>query len=524
MAKEIISIPPKQVINPQTGEIKPLKKKVAGYARVSTDSDEQFTSYEAQIDYYTNYIKGRSDWQFVKVYTDEGISGTSTKKRDGFNEMIKDALDGKIDLIVTKSVSRFARNTVDSLTTVRTLKERGVEIYFEKENIWTLDSKGELLITIMSSLAQEESRSISENVTWGRRKQFADGKYTMAYKTFLGYTKGPDGGLVVVPEEAEIVKRIYGLFLSGYSTAGIATMFNEEKVPITGNAKEWYPSKIRNILSNEKYKGDALLQKTYCVDFLTKERVVNNGEVQQYYIKDDHEAIIETEIFDLVQVYLNRSSDKDNYGYKLFVDRIRCGSCGGIFTRRIWHSTTKDKCIAYTCHYRYRSEKCKSPSIREVVLKEVLTREINKVISNRKKVFDEYDEVNSKVLDTDTLVRKKKTLVAEAMKINNQLNGMTISNAATLQDQEAFISMQKELTDKYNSLTGEIKALEENIQSKQSRLLMAKHFVETLKEEKNLTDGFDEDIFRKFVDEIVINDDNTITIVFKGGFERTTKI
>src|SRR5690554_164724 len=162
------------------------KRRTAGYARVSTDSDEQFTSYEAQIDYYTKFIKARDDWEFVTVYTDEGISATNTKYRDGFNQMVQDALDGKIDLIVTKSVSRFARNTVDSLTTVRKLKEHGTEVYFEKENIFTFDSKGELLITIMSSLAQEESRSISENVTWGQRKRFADGKVTMPYRSFLG--------------------------------------------------------------------------------------------------------------------------------------------------------------------------------------------------------------------------------------------------------------------------------------------------------------------------------------------------
>ena len=174
------------------------KRKVAAYARVSTDKEEQVTSYEAQVDYYTRYIKAKPDWEFVEVYTDEGISATNTKKRDGFNRMIQDALDGKIDLIVTKSVSRFARNTVDTLTTVRKLKDKGIEVYFQKENIFTLDSKGELLITIMGSLAQEESRSISENTTWGQRKRFADGKVSVPYKNFLGYEKGEDGTLQIV--------------------------------------------------------------------------------------------------------------------------------------------------------------------------------------------------------------------------------------------------------------------------------------------------------------------------------------
>lgn len=178
------------------------KRRVAGYARVSTDKDEQYTSYEAQVDYYTQFIRRHADWEFVKVYTDEGISGLGTRKRDGFNEMIEDAMSGAIDLIITKSVSRFARNTVDSLVTIRKLKDKGVEVYFEKENIYSLDGKGELLLTIMSSLAQEESRSISENVTWGQRKRFSDGKVSLPYKQFLGYERGEkkDDPPVVNPE------------------------------------------------------------------------------------------------------------------------------------------------------------------------------------------------------------------------------------------------------------------------------------------------------------------------------------
>lgn len=208
-AKNITIIPATKMMHTGLPRNAAVKKRVAGYARVSTDSEEQQTSYEAQVDYYTKYIQSKPEWTFVKVYTDEGISALNTKHRDGFNEMIADALDGKIDLIVTKSVSRFARNTVDSLTTVRKLKEKGIEVYFEKEGIATLDSKGELLITIMSSLAQEESRSISENVTWGQRKRFADGKVSMPYKQFLGYEKGEDGTPVINEEEAAIVRLIY---------------------------------------------------------------------------------------------------------------------------------------------------------------------------------------------------------------------------------------------------------------------------------------------------------------------------
>ena len=238
-AKNVTMIPATLNLHTGTPKSANVKRRVAGYARVSTDSDEQFTSYTAQVDYYTSYIKRNPDWEFVDVYTDEGISGVMTKNRDGFNRMISDALSGRIDLIVTKSVSRFARNTVDSLTTVRRLKEKGVEVYFEKENIYTLDSKGELLITIMSSLAQEESRSISENITWGQRKSFSDGKVHLPYKQFLGYRKGEDGRPAIVEEEAAIVRLIYRLFLEGKTQSGIAKYLEQLGISSPSGKQKW---------------------------------------------------------------------------------------------------------------------------------------------------------------------------------------------------------------------------------------------------------------------------------------------
>lgn len=279
MARKITMIP--QTINPQTRTAMDTrtKRKVAGYARVSTDYEEQITSYEAQVDHYTNYIQSRDDWEFVKVYTDAGISATNTRHREGFNQMVEDALAGKIDLIITKSVSRFARNTVDSLTTVRKLKEKGIEVHFEKEGIYTLDSKGELLITIMSSLAQEESRSISENVTWGQRKRFADGKVSLPYSHFLGYKKGEDGLPEIVPEEAEIVRFIYRSYMNGQTSYAIAKTLTERHIPTPAGKENWRQSTIESILTNEKYKGSALLQKKFTTDFLTKKTKINEGEV-----------------------------------------------------------------------------------------------------------------------------------------------------------------------------------------------------------------------------------------------------
>ena len=240
-------------------------RRVAAYARVSTNEEEQLTSYAAQVEFYTNHIKSNPAWEFVKVYADEGKSGTGTKQRKDFNKMVEDALAGKIDLIITKSVSRFARNTVDTLTTVRMLKAKGIEVYFEKENIYTLDSKGELLITIMSSLAQEESRSISENVTWGMRRRFEQGKVSLPYKRFLGYEKGPDGFPAIVEDEAEIIRLIYRLYLYGKSPSYIASLLTDEGIPTPGGKATWRSNPVISILTNEKYAGSALLQICYSV-------------------------------------------------------------------------------------------------------------------------------------------------------------------------------------------------------------------------------------------------------------------
>ena len=277
--RKVVTIPPTVSRFTASPIAAQKKRRVAAYARVSTDSDEQFTSYEAQIDYYTQYIKARDDWEFVKVYTDEGITGTSTKHREGFKAMVADALAGKIDLIVTKSVSRFARNTVDSLTTIRQLKEKGIECYFEKENIWTFDGKGELLITIMSSLAQEESRSISENVTWGQRKRMADGKVAIPFKHTLGFKRGPKGEILVDEEQAKIVRDIYDWFLEGLTPHAIAARLMENGVPSPRGKEVWHQGTVRSILSHEKYKGDALMQKFYTEDFLTTRQILNKGSL-----------------------------------------------------------------------------------------------------------------------------------------------------------------------------------------------------------------------------------------------------
>ena len=294
-ARSVTVIPP--TINPLThlSKVAVQKRRVAGYARVSTDSDEQFTSYEAQVDYYTQYIKRNPDWEFVKVYTDEGISGTNTKHRIGFNEMIADAMSGKIDLIVTKSVSRFARNVVDCIKYARDLRALSppVGIYFETENINTLSQNGELLLTVLAAFAQDESVNKSISVAWGIRQRFAKGipKLVKPY----GY-QNVDGKLVVDEEEAGVVIRIFAFYLGGKTPYEIAKILTHEGIPTpTGKKPCWTISSVTYILGNDRYCGDVIMQKSLCVDLFAHKRVRNLGQVERYRMRDVHPPLISKE-------------------------------------------------------------------------------------------------------------------------------------------------------------------------------------------------------------------------------------
>ncbi|CAI3260704.1 recombinase family protein [Enterococcus cecorum] len=302
MARSITVIPAKAPTITENGQQIVLKKKVTAYCSVSTDQEEQLSSYENQVSYYTELITKEPTYQMVDVYADEGISGTNTKKRDDFNRMIKDCRAGKIDLIITKSISRFARNTLDCLNYVRELKELGVGIVFEKENINTLDAKGEVL----SSLAQDESRSISENCTWGIRRRFEQGQHKMSTKRFLGYDTDEDGKLVVNKPQAKIVVRLYEEFLSGKTVDYIARNFKAEKLKSWDGKSNWQASTLDLMLRNKKYMGDAILQKSFTADFLTKKRVMNDGSIQMYHIEEDHEPIIAIETWQAAQAELER--------------------------------------------------------------------------------------------------------------------------------------------------------------------------------------------------------------------------
>ena len=498
------------------------KRKVAGYARVSTDHEEQQTSYEAQVDYYTNYIKGREDWEFVSVYTDEGISATSTTKRDGFNKMVADALDGRIDLIITKSVSRFARNTVDSLTTIRKLKEHKVECYFEKENIWTFDSKGELLLTIMSSLAQEESRSISENVTWGQRKRFADGKVTVPFKRFLGYDRGEDGNLVINEEQAAVVRRIYGMFLQGRSPFAIAKVLTEEGIPTPGGKTNWSGSTVRSILTNEKYKGDALLQKVYTVDFLSKKKKVNEGEVPQYYVENNHDAIIDPAVFEAVQkqMAVRQTGTNRQSSTGLFSSKIKCGDCGSWYGSKVWHSNDKYRRIIWQCNHKFDGgEKCSTPHLDEETIKGLFIKAVNILTTEKDEIAANFQAIKGQLFSTGELETEQSQLQEELNVVAELIQQCVSENAHVALDQAEYQARYNGLAERFDRTKARLDEVSNAITEKQAKKEQIERFLAELERQDGVATKFDEEQWYSLVDFVTVFNKEDIRFTFKDGTE-----
>ena len=497
-----------------------VKRKVAGYARVSTDHEDQVSSYAAQVDYYTKYIKGREDWEFAGMYTDEGVTGTSTKKREGFTRMIKDALDGKIQLIITKSVSRFARNTVDCLTTIRKLKASGVEVYFEKEGIWTLDSAGELLITVLSSISQEEARSISENTTWGQRKRFADGKVSVPFSHFLGYDRGEDGNLVINPEQAKTVKLIYKLFLSGLSYKAIARELMERGLKSPTGKDKWYAKTVQSILTSEKMKGDALLQKKFTIDFLTKKQVKNEGQVPQYYVTGNHEAIIDPATFDLVQAEIERRRSGKRYsGVTIFSNKIKCGECGHWFGSKVWHSTDRYRRVIYQCNNKFDGEKCSTPHLVEEEIKLAFVKAVNTLLKGKNDILENLRLLQEKICDTAEFESESKRLIGEIQMLTDMAQNCINENARIAQDQSEYQKKYDEIISRYDAVKAKYDNITAEIQKRKMKKELLSSFAKSLKEQETLLNEFDEGLWGTLVDFMTVYGKDDIGVNFKDGTE-----
>ncbi len=358
--------------------VKPIvKKKVCAYARVSTSSNSQEESLENQTTYYRNKIEANPDYEFVGIFADSGYTGTKDN-RPGFQQMMTYCREGKIDLILTKSISRFARNTTIVLEYVRELKLLGIEIYFERENIQTLSKDGELMLAVLSSFAEEESRSASENVKWRFRKKFEQGELLINTKRFLGYDKDEYGDLVINRKEAKIVGYIFEAYLSGKGTHKIAKDLNKNKIPTVTGTK-WYDTTVLAILKNEKYKGDAWLQKTYTPNHLTKKKKRNTGEVDYYYIEDNHSAIISREMWEAAQIKLkeNRRNKEHSQVKNKYSGLLVCSKCGYNLRKRVWNSGKPSQKIVWQCSNYIKNGKdaCSGTSVSEEELNKLDIKE-----------------------------------------------------------------------------------------------------------------------------------------------------
>lgn len=478
------------------------RQRVAAYARVSTDTEEQQGSYEAQCNYYENYIRQNPEWEFAGVYADEGITGTSAKKRDGFNEMINDAMNGKIDFIVTKAISRFARNTLDTLTYVRQLKDNGIGVYFENQNINTLDSKGEVLLTILAALAQDEIRCLSENVAWGKRKRFADGEVFIPTKRFLGFDKDSDGKVLINESEAKTVRLIFKLFIEGKTEGAIKRHLESKGIPAPGGGQKWYTRTITSMIQNEKYQGDALLQKGYVADFLSKKVVKNDGALPQYYVENSHPAIVSREIFKLAQAELARRAElrTDN---RICTDspfgrKIICGECGGFFGRKVWHSSSKYKRAIWRCNEKYRTKgekECDLPHLDENTIQSAFVTAFNQVFDCRDEVVDTLETIVKETLSDN----KIETAIA---KLHDELEITTLKtkalidrNAKTVLNQEEYNCQYDTLAKQYKTVVSEIEKLENNKTELAARKIRCREFIEVLREQSTALAEFDEPLW-----------------------------
>ncbi len=438
---------------------------------------------------------------------------------------IKDSV--YIDLILTKSISRFARNTVDTLTTIRKLKEHNIEVYFEKENIYTLDAKGEVMITIMSSLAQEESRSISENVTWGKRKSMADGKFSLAYKHFLGYEKGEDGLPKIVEDEAKIVRKIYNLFLEGETVRAIADYLTEQNILTPKGKKQWCVSTIMSILTNEKYKGDALLQKTYTSNFLTKKVKKNHGEVPQYYIENSHPAIIDKDTFELVQNEIKRRHPirRQRHRNSHFNAKIICAECGGYYGRKVWHSGSKYQKQVWRCNHKYEDETvCQTPNLTEEEIKAAFVEAFNTLLSDRKRCIDRLTKRLSELGDTKRLESELRLAQEKHKNLMEKLRQYMEANTREVQD-------QAEYTRRFNAMDKECQKAETCVKSLEQKILKQKGDKEQVKRSlsvikqcnKALTD-FDMSLWGAMVESVRVSCKKELTFLFRDGTKVAVKV
>ena len=508
--------------------------RVAAYCRVSTDHEEQANSYKVQIDYYTNVINSNPEWSMAGIYADEGISGTQTKNRKEFNKMIRKCRQKKIDLVLCKSISRFARNTVDCLEYIRELRLLGIGVIFEKENINTLAMNSEFIISLYGSFAQAESESISKNVSWGIEKSFKEGKVKYVMDKTLGYRMGEDGKPYIIEEEAEIVRRIYRMFLDGLSMQRIADIMQEECVARRSGCTTWNRSNVNYILKNEKYAGDAILQKSYTIDCITHKRVKNNGEKNKYILHDCHPAIIDRDTYNRTQQELTRRctikqrSDKavtaqGRYASKYaLTDIMICGECGTPYRRVVWNSHGK-KLPVWRCINRldHGNRYCKhSPSLNEEHLQQAIIDAINTAYTHNTAFLQSMENNIAVVLNDEDKNNTERVRIesrlAEIDKARDDLIQLVTSGSV---GEDSLDKEFEALNDEESYLKTQLEAMKSQTEKRDEVRYSIMSAVEGIGEMETTMTEYDEVAVRKMIECIRVLSKTEIQIVFKGGYE-----
>lgn len=529
---KVITIPAKPDAAKQ--QLIPRQLRVAAYCRVSTDDEEQLTSYEAQQTYYTDKIMTNRDWTMAGIFADEGITGTSARKRPEFLRMIRQCRQKKIDIILTKSISRFARNTVDCLNYIRVLRELGIAVIFEKENINTLEADSEILITMLGAFAQAESESISANVRWGKRQAMREGKAHIQYNRLYAYEKGEDGNPKIIPEQAKVVQSIYDQYLTGASLRMIKERLEDAHIiNVAGNTK-WTITAIRSILTNEKYCGDVLLQKTYVSDCISRKVIRNTGQLPMYLVQNHHEGIVDRKTFDAVQTEMARrnagkSPSKKNaitgmtsYASKYALsERLVCGECGTLYRRCTWSKQGKKR-VVWRCVSRldYGTKYCRhSPTLDEEPLQQAILAAINSVMSQKSSLIRQITSAMELELAP---VPGQSMSLADIEQRLTELSDQTrelVAKAATAQDSSPYTSQLQAIMNEAAALKEKRTHLEKQRQDNAQIVQRIEDAAAIMEQTSANISEWDEALIRQLVDTIKIHSAEKITVYLRGGIE-----
>ena len=516
-----------------------LLKRVAAYCRVSTKQEEQLNSYETQVRYYTDRINREPGWKLAGIYADKGITGTSMKKRDEFNKLIRQCKRGKVDMIIVKSISRFARNTLDCLKITRMLRELKVDVYFEEQNLHSIDPSSEFYISIYGSVAQSESENISHNVTWGKARSAKEGNVFFAYKSFLGYRRGADGKPEIDPEQANTVRRIYDRFLAGDSLQQIANGLTADGIPTPMSRTVWQASVVQSILSNEKYKGDALLGKTYVEDCISKKVRVNAGERPQYYVENNHPAIIDAATFARVQEELARRASKRKVkqtgttteqgkycGKYALTELLICGECGTPYRRCTWTVGGKKR-IVWRCINRldYGKKYCHhSPTMEEAPLQNAIMDAVLKTAQIDPNILQTLKQHIRLGLGAGAGEDKSVEIQIRIAQIDQEfkslLNSVTAENQQELLTDPRITDLMTEKRQLEKELA-EYAAAEQHRQNTASRL---DNIFTILDGMKNHPLTYDDAVIRQILQCVIVESKEKIKVVFIGGMEVETEV